>query len=82
MVAPVVADTKVAEAAAAAAQASKEQGSAQAVSQPRAQVQQSAEADEALENLRYRVRYLNDDAALAERIMHTEHILPRDATEV
>lgn len=66
--------------AAAAAKQLKEQGSAQANSQPRAQQQMTD--DQELETLRYRTRYLNDDAALAERIKHTEHILPREATEV
>jgi hypothetical protein len=68
-------------AAAQAAQAGKEQGAAQAVSQPRAQVQQQASDEAELDNLRYRTRYLNDDKALAQRIMHTEHILPKDASE-
>lgn len=67
-------------AAADAAKQLKEQGSAQAQSQPRAQQQISD--DQELESLRYRTRYLNDDAALAERIKHTEHILPADAKEV
>ena len=67
-------------AAAQAAKQLKEQGSAQANSQPRAQQQMTD--DQELESLRYRTRYLNDDAALAERIKHTEHILPREATEV
>ncbi len=69
-------------AAAQQAQTVREQGSAQAVSQPRNQVE-TAQADEAeLQNLQYRTRYLNDTNALAERIKHTEHILPRDAQEV
>lgn len=72
-------DTKAKEAAQ-AAQTLKEQSSAQATSQPRAQQQMSDEQE--LETLRYRTRYLNDDAALAERIKHTEHILPKDAEQV
>lgn len=76
-----VEDAKAAEAASQQAQSVKEQSAAQAVSQPRAQVQQEASNEEELQNLRYRTRYLNDDQALAQRIMHTEHILPKDATE-
>lgn len=59
-----------------AARELKEQVSNQAVSQPRAQRELSD--DEELDNLRYRTRYQNDDEALALRIMHTEHILPKD----
>lgn len=62
-----------------AAQALKEQVSTQATGQPRAAQQISD--DEELETLRYRTRYQNDDYALAKRIMHTEHILPKDAEE-
>ena len=64
---------------AAAAQAQKEQGSAQAVSQPRGQAQISD--DEELETLRYRTRYLNDDWALARRIVNTDHVA-KDVEEV
>lgn len=63
-----------------AAQELKEQVSTQANSQPRAA--QQMESEEELETLRYRTRYQNDDWALAKRIMHTEHILPKDADEV
>lgn len=71
---PTAEEQKAAEEAAAAAQSVKEQGSAQAVSQPRAQVQQEASDEEELKALQYRTRYMNDDQALAERIKHTEHI--------
>lgn len=63
----------------AAAQAQKEQGSAQAVSQPRGQA--AITDDEQLENLRYRTRYLNDDWALAQRIVNTDHVA-KDVEEV
>lgn len=63
----------------AAAQAQKEQGSAQAVSQPRGQA--AISDDEQLENLRYRTRYLNDDWALAQRIVNTDHVA-KDVEEV
>lgn len=72
--APVVDNT----AASNAAQQAKEQSSAQPTSQNRQQATQSASEEDALADLRYKTRYLNDDKALAERIMHTEHILPRD----
>ena len=58
----------------------KQQVSAQVQSQPNAQ--RSVVEDEELANLRYRTRYYNGDTALAERIKHTEHILPKDATVV
>lgn len=74
---PTAEELKAAEAASKEAQAGKEQSSAQPVSQPSAQVKQEASDEETLKNLVYRTRYLNDDAALAERIMHTEHILPK-----
>jgi hypothetical protein len=70
-------ELKAAEAASKEAEAGKEQGSAQPVSQPSSQVKQEASDEETLQDLRYRTRYLNDDQALAERIMHTEHILPK-----
>lgn len=63
-----------------AAQALKEQASSQANNQPRGA--QSMASDDDLETLRYRTRYQNDDWALAKRLMHTEHIVPRDADEV
>lgn len=63
----------------AAAQAQKEQGSAQAVSQPRGNA--AISDDEQLENLRYRTRYLNDDWALAQRIVNTDHVA-KDVEEV
>lgn len=69
-------------AAAQQAQNVREQGSAQAVSQPRAQVQADSADEAEVENLKYRTRYLNDTNALAERLKHTEHILPKDAEEV
>lgn len=78
---PTAEELKAAEAASKEAQAGKEQSSAQPVSQPSSQVKQEASDEEVLKDLRYRTRYLNDDAALAERIMHTEHILPRGGSE-
>lgn len=63
-----------------AAQQQKEQASSQAQSQPRGA--QSQTDEEELESLRYRTRYQNDDWALAQRIKHTEHILPKNAEEV
>ena len=67
---------------AAEAQQRKEQASAQAPQQPGQQARTSATDEAELEDLRYKTRYLNDDTALARRIMHTEHILPKDAQEV
>ena len=78
---PTAEELKAAEAASQQAQAGKEQGSAQAVSQPSARVQQESSDEDTLKDLRYRTRYLNDDTALAERIMHTEHILPKGGSE-
>uniref|UniRef100_A0A6M3LFW4 Uncharacterized protein n=1 Tax=viral metagenome TaxID=1070528 RepID=A0A6M3LFW4_9ZZZZ len=74
-------ELKAAEAASKEAQAGKEQGSAQAVSQPSSQVKQDSSDEETLKDLRYKTRYLNDDQALAERIKHTEHILPKGGSE-
>ena len=74
VVAPVVDTT----AASNAAQQAKEQSSAQPTSQNRNQATQSSSDEDKLAELRYRTRYQNDDKALAERIMHTEHILPKD----
>jgi hypothetical protein len=65
-----------AKAAQEAARQLKQQSSAQANSQPQAQQQMTDDAE--LKSLQYRTRYLNDDKALAERIKHTEHILPKD----
>jgi hypothetical protein len=79
-VAPNPADEAEKKAQTDAAKQAKEQSSAQAQSQPRAQQQMTD--DEELASLRYRTRYLNDDAALAERIKHTEHIKSPDAKEV
>lgn len=73
------ATTEAQKAQQAAAQAQKEQGSAQAVSQPRGQA--AISDDEELENLRYRTRYLNDDWALARRIVNTDHVA-KDVEEV
>lgn len=67
------------QAATEAAQAAREQVTAQPATQPGPQTRANADDDEVLQNLRYRTRYLNDDAALAERIKHTEHILTKDA---
>lgn len=75
--APAVDDKAKAEEAA-AAKAAKEQGSAQAVSQPRGQAQISD--DDELETLRYRTRYLNDDEALARRILNTDHVIRDEET--
>lgn len=80
---PTAEDTKKAEEeakrAADAAKQLKQQSSAQATSQPRAQQQMTDQ--EELQNLRMRTRYQDDTYALAERIKHTEHILPKDDTE-
>ena len=59
-----------------AAQQLKEQATSSVASQPRAQ-ESTAEKEE-LEGLIYRTRYLADDSALAERLKHTEHILPKE----
>lgn len=75
--APVV-DEKAAKAASDAAQAAKEQSSAQATGQPGNNARENLNDQEELKSLIYRTRYLNDDKALAERIKHTEHILPRE----
>lgn len=59
----------------------KEQSSASAQGQRGNQAREMmADADE-LERLKYKTRFLNDDAALAERLKHTAHILPKDATQ-
>jgi hypothetical protein len=58
------------------AQQLKEQVTSNVPSQPRAE--QAMNADEDLEKLKYRTRYLNDDNALAERIKHSEHILTNE----
>lgn len=70
-----------AQAAAADAQKRKEQAGAQAQSQPGNQARTSETDEQELKSLIYKTRYLNDDAALAERIKHTEHILPLGARE-
>lgn len=57
----------------------KEQGSAQASSQP--QPTRYMEADEEIVQLRERTRF-GDTQALARRLLHTPHILPKDAQEV
>lgn len=62
------------------AQALKEQGSATPEGQRGNEARQNITDNEELDNLRYRTRYLDDNAALAERIKHTEHILAPDAT--
>ncbi len=53
-------------------QALKEQGSAQATSQPRGGA--AIDSDEELKSLQYRTRFLNDDEALAQRILNTDHV--------
>ena len=59
------------------AQQLKEQAT-QVPSQPRAE--QAMVDSEELDNLKYRTRFLNDDSALAERLKHTAHILPKEPT--
>lgn len=60
-------------------QARKEAGSAQVSSQPQNPTQPSN--DEELLGLRFATR-MGSDEALAKRLIHTEHILPRDAQVV
>jgi len=72
-------EVAAAKAASDAAQAVKEAASATPVAQPGNASRQNIDDTNELENLKYRTRYLNDDAALAERIKHTEHILAKDA---
>jgi len=67
-----------ADSADAAAQALKEQGSAQASSQPQNAPVQS-DSDELMQ-LRVRTRY-GDDEALARRIMNTDHVLKKSESE-
>jgi hypothetical protein len=62
-----------------AAQALKEQSSTQPEGQRGNNARQSITDNDELANLQYRTRYLDDNAALAERIKHTEHILAPDA---
>ncbi len=65
-------EKQVAEDAAKAAQTLKEQSAAETTSQPRGKADISDE--EELKNLVYKTRYLNDDEALAKRILNTDHV--------
>src|SRR3990167_1255509 len=79
--APTEEEAAIAKAEADAAQLAKDQASANPTAQPGNASRQNANDNAELENLRYRTRYLNDDTALAERIKHTEHILPKEAQQ-
>lgn len=59
----------------------KEQSSTDVPAQRGPQTRETMESQDELERLKYRTRYLNDDNALAERLKHTPHILPKDAQQ-
>lgn len=61
-----------------AVQAAKEQGGVSVQSQPGPQARQSLTDQEELDSLRIKTRYFDDTNALAQRIKHTEHILPKE----
>ena len=67
-------------AAAAAGKELKQQGSAGVTSQPQQQAPHFQEVDDEIRILRNKTRF-GDDNALAERLKHTPHILPKDAQE-
>ena len=79
--APTAEEAAAAKKAADEAQTAKDQASANPAAQPGNATRQNVNDDEELKSLRYRTRYLNDDNALAERIKHTEHILPKEAQQ-